>query len=41
MPRLFPERELAGASMDEIATLAGAGKPTLHARFAGGRCRLR
>ncbi|HEY4044682.1 MAG TPA: TetR/AcrR family transcriptional regulator [Rhodopila sp.] len=31
--RLFFERGLAGASMDEIASLAGAGKPTIYARF--------
>jgi AcrR family transcriptional regulator len=33
--RVFLERGLAGASMDEIASLAGAGKPTIYARFAG------
>lgn len=31
--RVFFERGLAGASMDEIASLAGAGKPTIYARF--------
>ena len=29
----FFDRGLAGASMDEIASLAGAGKPTIYARF--------
>jgi AcrR family transcriptional regulator len=33
--RVFLKRGLAGASMDEIASLAGAGKPTIYARFAG------
>jgi AcrR family transcriptional regulator len=32
--RVFLERGLAGASMDEIARLASAGKPTIYARFA-------
>jgi AcrR family transcriptional regulator len=32
--RVFLERGLAGASMDEIAGLAFAGKPTIYARFA-------
>ena len=32
--RVFLERGLAGASMDEIARLACAGKPTIYARFA-------
>jgi AcrR family transcriptional regulator len=32
--RVFLERGLAGASIDEIAALARAGKPTLYARFA-------
>lgn len=32
---IFLERGLAGASIDEIARLAGAGKPTIYARFAG------
>jgi AcrR family transcriptional regulator len=32
--RVFLERGLAGASMDEIARLAHAGKPTIYARFA-------
>jgi AcrR family transcriptional regulator len=31
--RLFLERGLAGASIDEIAKLASAGKPTIYARF--------
>jgi AcrR family transcriptional regulator len=31
--RVFLERGLAGASMDEIAGLARAGKPTIYARF--------
>lgn len=31
--RVFLERGLAGASMDEIARLASAGKPTIYARF--------
>lgn len=31
--RVFLERGLAGASIDEIARLAGAGKPTIYARF--------
>lgn len=31
---VFFERGLAGASMDEIAARAGAGKPTIYARFA-------
>ena len=33
--RVFLERGLAGASMDEIASLACAGKPTIYARFPG------
>src|SRR5262244_1475085 len=33
--RVFLERGLAGASMDEIAGLARAGKPTIYARFPG------
>jgi AcrR family transcriptional regulator len=33
--RVFLERGLAGASIDEIATLASAGKPTIYARFPG------
>jgi AcrR family transcriptional regulator len=33
--RVFLERGLAGASIDEIAGLARAGKPTIYARFAG------
>ena len=33
--RVFLERGLAGASIDEIASLARAGKPTIYARFAG------
>lgn len=32
--RVFLERGLAGASMEEIASLARAGKPTIYARFA-------
>jgi AcrR family transcriptional regulator len=32
--RLFLERGLAGASIDEIARLAPASKPTIYARFA-------
>lgn len=32
---VFFERGLAGASMDEIAARAGAGKPTIYARFRG------
>jgi AcrR family transcriptional regulator len=32
--RVFLERGLAGASMDEIARLASAGKPTIYVRFA-------
>jgi AcrR family transcriptional regulator len=32
--RVFLEHGLAGASMDEIARLACAGKPTIYARFA-------
>jgi len=31
--RLFKQRGLAGASMDEIARLAPVSKPTLYARF--------
>ena len=31
--RLFLERGLAGTSVDEIASLARAGKPTIYARF--------
>jgi AcrR family transcriptional regulator len=31
--RVFLERGLAGASMDEIASFARAGKPTIYARF--------
>jgi AcrR family transcriptional regulator len=31
--RLFLERGLAGASMEEIASVARAGKPTIYARF--------
>ncbi len=31
--QVFLERGLAGASMDEIASLACAGKPTIYARF--------
>jgi AcrR family transcriptional regulator len=33
--RMFLDRGLAGASIDEIARLAGAGKPTIYARFQG------
>jgi AcrR family transcriptional regulator len=33
--QVFLERGLAGASIDEIATLARAGKPTIYARFPG------
>jgi len=33
--RVFVERGLAGASIDEIARLACAGKPTIYARFPG------
>ena len=33
--RVFLERGLAGASIDEIAALACAGKPTIYARFPG------
>jgi len=33
--RVFLERGLAGASVDEIASLARAGKPTVYARFPG------
>ncbi len=33
--RVFLERGLAGASVDEIAGLARAGKPTIYARFPG------
>src|SRR5262245_59171390 len=32
--RVFLERGLAGASMEEIAGLARSGKPTIYARFA-------
>jgi AcrR family transcriptional regulator len=32
--RVFLERGLAGASIDEIAALARAGKPSIYARFA-------
>jgi AcrR family transcriptional regulator len=32
---VFLERGLAGASIDEIAARAGAGKPTIYARFPG------
>jgi AcrR family transcriptional regulator len=32
---VFLERGLAGASIDEIATRARAGKPTIYARYAG------
>ena len=35
--RVFLERGLAGASVDEIASLARAGKPTIYARFPGKR----
>jgi AcrR family transcriptional regulator len=33
--RVFLDRGLAGASIDEIASLASAGKPTIYARFPG------
>jgi AcrR family transcriptional regulator len=33
--QVFLERGLAGASIDEIASLARAGKPTIYARFPG------
>src|SRR5262249_60271501 len=33
--RVFLGRGLAGASIDEIAELACAGKPTIYARFPG------
>jgi AcrR family transcriptional regulator len=33
--RVFLERGLAGASMDEIAEIASAGKPTIYARYPG------
>lgn len=33
--KVFLERGLGGASIDEIASLARAGKPTIYARFAG------
>jgi AcrR family transcriptional regulator len=33
--RVFLERGLAGATIDEIAELACAGKPTIYARFPG------
>jgi AcrR family transcriptional regulator len=33
--RVFIERGLGGASIDEIAERAGAGKPTIYARFPG------
>src|SRR2546423_15431071 len=33
--RVFLERGLAGASIDEIAELACAGKPTIYARLPG------
>jgi AcrR family transcriptional regulator len=33
--RVFLERGLAGASIDEIASVARAGKPTIYARFPG------
>lgn len=33
--RVFLQRGLAGASIDEIASLARAGKPTIYARFPG------
>ncbi len=33
--RVFLERGLAGASVDDIASLARAGKPTIYARFPG------
>jgi len=32
---VFLERGFSGASMEEIATVAGAGKPTIYARFPG------
>ena len=32
---MFLERGLAGATIDEIAELACAGKPTIYARFPG------
>ena len=32
--RVFLERGLAGASIDEIASIARAGKPTIYARFS-------
>jgi AcrR family transcriptional regulator len=32
--RVFLDRGLAGASIDEIASIARAGKPTIYARFA-------
>src|SRR4051794_26714073 len=31
--RVFLERGLAGTSIDAVARLAGAGKPTIYARF--------
>src|ERR1700755_1650398 len=33
--RVFLERGVAGASIDEIANVARAGKPTIYARFPG------
>jgi AcrR family transcriptional regulator len=33
--RVFLQHGLAGASIDEIASLARAGKPTIYARFSG------
>jgi AcrR family transcriptional regulator len=33
--RVFLERGVAGASIDEIASVARAGKPTIYARFPG------
>jgi AcrR family transcriptional regulator len=33
--RVFLERGLAGASIDEIAAIARAGKPTIYARYSG------
>jgi AcrR family transcriptional regulator len=33
--QIFLERGLAGASIDEIASVARAGKPTIYARFPG------
>jgi AcrR family transcriptional regulator len=33
--RVFVERGLAGASIDEIAAIARAGKPTIYARYSG------